>query len=373
MSRTQVRVGNLFGVPVRVDLSWLLVFVWVTWSLAGSYFPGNYPSWSPGLYWGLAILTSLLFFGSVLLHEMGHALVARAQGTPVKDITLFIFGGAANIEDEPQSPIAELRMALIGPLVSLAASGLFAAVHLLARPFSEPIAALGLFLGGINLSLGLFNLIPGFPLDGGRVLRSVLWYVRKDLTWATRWASRIGHIVAYVFILIGVVQAFAGNWVDGLWLAFIGWFLDNAARTSYQQLSLRNLLDGHSAGEIMSGDCTLLPPQVTLDVLIEQHILSGAKRCFTVGANGRVDGLLTLHNVRAVPKVDWPFIHAGDVLTPLDQLRKVEPDTPLYTVLQHMSADGVNQVPVMSGDTLVGMVTREDLVTFIRNRAVLAS
>ena len=371
MFKNRFNLGKVLGIPLRIDGSWLLIFAWVTWSLAVSYFPENYPAWSSGLTWSLSVLTSLVFFGSVLLHELGHALTARAQGSPVKGITLFMFGGVAEISEEPNAPGKELAMALAGPLISLVLSGVFAAIHLLTRGHNEPIAALSLFLGGMNLSLGVFNLIPGFPLDGGRVLRATLWHFRRDLIWATRWASRVGQLVAYAFIIGGIARAFSGTWVDGLWIALIGLFLDNAARSAYHQLTLRNMLDGHVVGEIMSSECHLLPPQLTLDVLIEQHLLSSGRRCFVVGDAQGVMGLLTIHNIREVPKLDWPFTHVSEVLTPLDQLRMVDPETPLWDALREMTADGVNQLPVMTEGVFSGMVTREDLLTYIRNRSAL--
>jgi Zn-dependent protease len=371
MSKNQLRIGRVMGVPLRIDASWLLIFVWVTWSLAAGYFPQNHPDWSQGLIWALAVITSLMFFGSVLLHELGHALLARLHGVPVKDITLFIFGGVAEISDEPSTPGQELTMAIIGPLVSLALSGVFAALHLATRGTSAPLAAMGLFLGVVNLSLGLFNLIPGFPLDGGRVLRSILWHLRNDLVWATRWASRIGRGVAYMFIAYGIVRAFAGDWLGGLWIAFIGFFLENAARTAYSQLTLRNLLDGHVVSEAMNRQCQILPPQLTLDLFVEQYLLSGGRRCYVVGDRDQTLGLLTVHNIRSVPRLERPFVHVRDVLTPIDDLVVVAPDTPMWDALKKMTAGGVNQLPVMDDGTLEGMITREDLVTFIQTRSEL--
>ena len=373
MFGNRLRLGKVLGVPLRIDLSWLLVFMWVTWSLAGSYFPENYPSWSSALTWGLGLLTSVLFFASVLLHELGHALVARPQGMPVKDITLFVFGGAAEIAEEPRTPKKELLMAISGPAVSLALSGAFAILHVFTREASEPLAALGLFLGGINLSLALFNLIPGFPLDGGRVLRAILWHLRHDLVWATRWASRAGQVVAYLLILLGIMRAFSGDWVDGMWVAFIGLFLDSSARGAYYQLTLRNLLEGYVVADIMSRECQFLPPQLTLDVLVDQYLLTNARRCYAVGSRDRILGLLTVHNVRQVPKDDWPSTHVSEVFTPLDRLRKVAPETPLSEALGGMTSEGVNQLPVVVDGTMVGMVTREDVLTFIRNRSALVS
>jgi len=369
--KNRLRVGKVLGIPVYVDGSWVLIFVWVSWSLAGNYFPRTYESWSVGLTWIMAVVTSLLFFGSVVLHELGHALVARGQGMPVKDITLFLFGGISNIADEPRTPRQELVMAAAGPTVSLALSLLLGLLHLLLRSLNEQAAALTLFLSGINLSLGLFNLIPGFPLDGGRVLRAALWGAREDLAWATRWASRVGRAVAYLFILAGMVRAFLGDTVGGLWMAFVGLFLEKAASAAYHQLTLRSLLDGHVVSEIMSQECRALPPQLTLDLLVEHYLLRGGQRCFTVGTQDSVLGLLTIHNVRAVPRQRWNTTHLSDVLTPLAELRLVAPDTPLWDALQDMTAEGVNQLPVLQEGKLVGMIGRDQLLTFIRNKSEL--
>lgn len=371
MLKTHLRLGKVFGVPVRIDASWLLIFVWVTWSLAGGYFPRHYPGWSSTLSWGIGLLTSLLFFVSVLLHELGHALVAHAMGTQVREITLFLFGGMAEIADEPASAGRELKMAVAGPLVSLGLSALFGILHLATQGLSQPVSAIGLYLAGINLTLGVFNLVPGFPLDGGRVLRAILWRVRRDLAWATRWASRIGQGVAYLFIILGIARAFGGDWVNGLWVAFIGLFLDNAARSAYYQLGLRNLLRGHTVSEVMTAECIVVPPQLTLDVLVEQYLIPTGRRCFAVGSQGKILGLLTIHNIRAVPRERWRETHAGEALTPLDQLRVVSPLTPLWEALQGMTAEGVNQLPVVSDGVLAGMLTREHLLTYIRNRSEL--
>ena len=371
MTRSRLGLGKVCGIPVRIDASWLVIFVWVAWSLAASYFPGMYPSWSTELTWLMALVTGLLFFASVLLHELGHALIARSQGIPVKDITLFLFGGVSNIADEPGTPREELLMAAAGPLVSLVLSALLGALRLLLRNGSQPLAALTLFLAGANLSLALFNLIPGFPLDGGRVLRAVLWGARQDLAWATRWASRVGQAVAYIFILSGMVRAFLGDWVSGVWIAFVGLFLENAARSAQLQLTLRSLLDGHAVGEVMNRDCQTLPPQLTLDLLVGQYLLRGAGRCFTVGTRDNVLGLLTIHNVRGVPRQQWPTTHVSDVFTPLAELRVVAPETPLWNALSEMTAEGVNQLPVLEDGKLVGMISRDSLLSFIRSRSEL--
>lgn len=371
LPKEHIRLGKVFGIPIQVDLSWILIFLWLSWSLAGGYFPRNHPNWSLGLYWFLGVITSLLFFGSVLLHELGHSLVARSQGVPVRSITLFIFGGAAEITEEPSSPSREIAMALVGPGISVALGLVFMAVYALAGLFSEPVKAVALYLGGINISLGLFNLIPGFPLDGGRVLRAILWRAYGNLTLATQWATRVGQVVAYGFMIFGIFRAFTGDWIGGLWIAFIGLFLDGAARSAYMQMTLNNLLEGHVAAEVMTSDCLWVPPQLTLDLLVEHYILRQNRRCYLVGQPDRVLGLLTVHHVQQVPRPNWPNTRVEQVFVPLERLRTVTLETPLREVLQHMTAEGVNQLPVMDGGRLVGMVTRENLITFIQNRSLL--
>jgi Zn-dependent protease len=371
MRKERLRLGSVLGIPLRLDLSWLLIFVWLSWSLAASYFPNNHPEWALWLNWLLGIVTSLLFFVSVLLHELGHSLVARSQGIPVRQITLFIFGGAAEITEEPSSPGKEVWLALAGPMVSLALGVVFMTVYLLARRVAPPASSVALYLGGINLTLGVFNLIPGFPLDGGRVLRAILWQLGHDLTWATRWATRAGQAVAYAFIVLGMMRAFGGDWVGGLWMAFIGLFLDGAARSAAMQLTLRNLLEGHVAAEIMSSDCQLVPPQLTLDLLVEHYLIAQNRRCYVVGNQDSVLGLVTVHQVQGVPRGNWPTTRIADVYLPLERLRTVERQTPLHQVLHEMTDQGVNQLPVMEEGKMVGMVTRDKLITFIRNRSSL--
>jgi len=371
MLKSSVNLGHIAGIPVRIHISWFLIFVLVTWNLAGAVFPQRYPGWSPGLYLGAGLITSLLFFASVLLHELAHSLVARWRGLPVHHITLFIFGGVSEISEEPETPATEFLMALVGPLTSLLLGGLFLAVGALARGAGQLPAVLCLYLGEINISLGLFNLIPGFPLDGGRVLRSILWQRGRNLPRATRIASLVGQGVAYLFIMVGVWQIFAGQWGSGIWIAFIGWFLDNAAQASYRQMAVKNMLAGHTVREIMTQDCYPLPPTVPLDELVRGHLLATGQRCFAIVQNSQLTGLLTLHNIKKVPQGRWATVTVGQVMTPLAQLKVVRPDDGLWSAMQEMTEEGVNQLPVMEGGRLVGMLGRDNLVGFIRVHAEL--
>jgi Zn-dependent protease/CBS domain-containing protein len=371
MLRGSIQIAKIGGIAINIHVSWILIFILITWTLAGSYFPQNYPNWSLALYWTIGLATSILFFVSVLLHELAHSFVARARGLPVQDITLFIFGGVAQIGEEPETPATEFVMALVGPLSSIVLGAVFGAVWFLASPINEPLAALGAYLAFINVILGVFNMIPGFPLDGGRVLRSILWQATGNLQRATRWASLVGQGVAYLFILAGIWQIFTGDWVGGLWIAFIGWFLDNAASSSYRQLTVRNLLAGHKVREVMSRECPEVDAGLTLDRLISEHMLPLGTRCFPVIEGGLLRGLLTLHNIRGVPQERWGTTTVEQVMTPLQELKKVGPDVELWTAMQNMTEEGVNQLPVMDDGQLLGMLGRDNIVSFIRIKGEL--
>lgn len=370
MLRHGVSLGKLFGIPIKIDLSWVIIFLWVTISLGTQYTARTNPISPAVLGWIIAVVTSLLFFTSVLIHEMSHSLIARSFGVPVRDITLFIFGGVSQITEEPRSAREEAIMAGAGPLTSLVLAGVFGGLYFLVRAVLPVLQAPVMFLATVNLSLGLFNLIPGFPLDGGRVLRAILWGARHDLKWATRIASYVGQGVAYLFILYGIYRAVNGDWLNGLWMVFIGLFLDGAARSSYAQLTLRSLLAGHTASEVMSQGCVSLPQQLTLDLVVEQYLMPNPRRCFTITGPQGVIGLLTPQQVSQVSRDRWPQTHVGEVAIPLNEVKSVKPDTSLWQALQDMTSAGVNQLPVIVDGQLLGMITRENLLTFIRDRSM---
>jgi Zn-dependent protease/CBS domain-containing protein len=372
MLRGGIPIGKAFGITLRLHYSWFIIFALVTWALTASYFPSVYPSWSLGTRIAAGLITSLLFFGSVLAHELMHSLVSQRQGVPVKDITLFILGGVSQITEEPREPKHEFNMAIVGPLTSLVIGGILWGVYFgirninnSAAEFATPIVY---WLGFINLALGVFNLIPGFPLDGGRVLRSLLWWRSRNLRSATRIASTIGRVIGFLFIFGGIYLIFTSYWLNGLWIAVIGWFLESAASNSYRQLLLHDMLRGHIASEVMSRDCVLVPPETTLDRLVNENILTSGRRCFPVVSGSRVMGLMTLHNVRAVPRERWDTETVRAAMTPFDQLRWVRPDEELTTVFRILTENNINQVPVVQDGQIVGMVTRENLLNFVNIR-----
>ncbi|MDD2695876.1 MAG: site-2 protease family protein [Anaerolineales bacterium] len=365
-----IKLGRIWGIPIGLHASWFLIFGLLTWSLAAGYFPGEYPGLNTAAHLGMAVVTSLLFFGSVLAHELGHSFVALRSSIPVKGITLFIFGGVAQIGQEPRSPRVEFKVAIAGPAVSLALALGFYGLYLLDRSFPV-LAAPSQYLMRINLMLALFNLIPGFPLDGGRVLRSIVWRMTGSFQRASRVASFSGQLVAFGFIAYGVYAIFRGDFMNGLWLAFIGWFLQNAAASSYAQTSMQQSLRGIRVEQVMSRDCLRVPSLLSLNQLVEDRILSGGKRCFFVADNGKLQGMLTLRDIAAVPQQKWRFTTTAQAMVPLQRLVQVTPQTELLSALQTMDSADVAQVPVMEGEELVGMLSREQILRYLRTRAEL--
>lgn len=367
---TTLRLGKLLGIELRLDYSWFLIFLLLTWSLAGHYLMVN-AGWSAGVRLSLALVTALLFFASVLAHEYGHSLVARRLGVPVERITLFIFGGMAHLKQEPKRARDEFLIAVAGPLVSLALALVFELLLRLARPQGlAGLAAVGFWLRNINLALALFNLIPGFPLDGGRVLRAVLWAATGNLERATRTASLVGQGVAFVFVAFGLWQLLKGSWVNGLWTAFIGWFLYRAAASHLEQLSLQELLRGVRVREVMLSDCPHIDPRLRVAALVEQVMGSG-RRCFPVLSEQRLLGLVTLHQIRALGRDRWAQTSVAEVMIPAEALLTSGPEEAVSSALERMVSEDVNQLPVLAADQFVGMVTRESILNYLRTRSEL--
>ncbi|RMG20310.1 MAG: hypothetical protein D6732_28750, partial [Methanobacteriota archaeon] len=271
MFRHTIRLGRILGIPIGLDFSWFFIFFFLTWMLAVNYFPNEFEGWSPWLYWVIGGVTSIMMFVSVLLHELGHSILAMHYRLPVKNITLFIFGGVAQIATEPRNAWSEFWIAIAGPLVSFALGVFFYIIKPMFFPI-QSLFALVEYLSYINFVLAFFNLVPGFPLDGGRVLRAILWGITRNIRKATRIAATVGRIFAFIFIYLGVVQVFSGNIGNGLWLIFIGWFLDNAAVAQIQQQELRAVLIGHTVAEAMSRNYAFVPPDMSLEEIVTYHV-----------------------------------------------------------------------------------------------------
>lgn len=371
MLKGGIPLGRVFGISIRLHYSWFIIFALVTWALAASYFPDSYPEWNQATYWGIGLATSLLFFGSVLAHELSHSVVAQAAGIPVKSITLFVFGGVSQISKEPERPEVEFRMALAGPVSSLVIAGIFWGIHVATEGVNEPLTALAFWLAWINAVLAGFNLIPGFPLDGGRVLRSIIWWRTKNLRSATRVASTIGRGMGYLFIFGGIFWIFWGNWFNGLWIALIGWFLENAAAGSYQQVAFQDMLRGHKVSEVMTRDCPVVSPKLTVEQLVHDYVLNSGRRCFPVVDDSHLLGLVTLNDVKGVPRELRLTKTVRETMTPLEKLKWVQPNDDLANVLQLLTTEDINQLPVIENNTIVGMIARDNLLSFIRIRSEL--
>lgn len=365
VARPSVPLGRIMGIPISLDYSWFLIFALLTWMLAGSYYPSEFKNWPPLLYWVTGAATAILLFASVLLHELGHSFVALRYKISVRSITLFIFGGVAQIGAEPPSARAEFWIAIAGPIVSLALAGLFSVVQP-ALAAIEPLWGVAKYLAYMNFALALFNLIPGFPLDGGRVFRAFVWAVTKNMRQATLIAANAGRFFGFLFIFTGVWRMISGDFGGGLWIAFIGWFLDNAASAQVHQVVFQGLLAGHSVSQAMSTHCVSVPAEMTLQQLVDEHVLATGRRCFLVNQGAATVGLVTLHRIKEVPRTDWANTTAAQVMLPLEELKRISPATELWAALQLMDRDGVNQLPVMTGSQVAGMLSREDVVTYLR-------
>jgi len=351
---------------VGADFSWLIIFALITLSLSNQY-AEKHPDWSSLENWTLGLLTSALFFVSIILHELGHSLTAIRLGVPVRSITLFIFGGLARIEKEPERPRDEFLIALAGPAVSLALAVAFSGVAFLLGP-DTVLGSSAKWLGRINGTLFLFNMIPGFPLDGGRVLRAVIWALAGDYGKATAVASRVGSLFAYGFMALGVGVAFiGGDFFGGLWIGFIGWFLLSAARSGAAHGVARTVLTHITAAEVMETDCRVVPPGEPLQAIVDAGVLRRGERCFLVGEGGRLMGLLTLQEIREVDRDQWSCTAAQAAMKNFGELQTVSPEANLFEALRAMDEAGVNQLPVLRGNALVGMLNRERLLAVLRN------
>lgn len=365
-----VKLTTIRGIDVGVHYSWFVIFFLITVSLTAR-FSAEHPQWTVAEHYGVGVATSLLFFASIFLHELAHSFVALAKRIPVRSITLFVFGGVAQIGREPDRPMTEFQIAIAGPLASALLAAAFGAVAVLAEVRSEHVAALGGWLASINLLLATFNLLPGFPLDGGRVLRATLWQITGDLAKATRIAARSGQAMGYAFMFFGIWTGFTVNWFGGLWLAFIGWFLLNAAQESVTHVSVRTVLTGLRAEDVMSRDVPTVDARMTLADLVYEHVFRTGRRCFVVEAEGRLAGLVTLHQVKSVPRERWTTTSVGEAMTPANAVRITAPDRPIQEVLQMMEGEDVNQVPVVAGGRLVGLLTRDHLLRVLSARLEL--
>ena len=381
-----IRVGRLLGVDVRIDWSWAFVFILLTWNLV-AVFSIWHPDWTPGGIFVVAVAASILFFVCILLHELAHSLVAMAQGTRVRSITLFLFGGVSDIEREPDSPGAEILTAVVGPATSillglgflLATSGITASTMETAdgawQVFGRlgPLATLLAWLGPVNLVIGIFNLIPAFPLDGGRILRAVLWAITRDLRKATRWAAFMGGLIGWFFIAAGIGMSFGayipffGTGIgNGLWIAFIGWFIATAANQTNARMALDEVLAGMNVGQLMQRNIPAVSPDMTLDEVVHDYLVRGSDRAVAVVRDETLLGIACVSDVRQIAPDQWQTTRVSDVMRSVDALTLTSPQRPLAEAFEQMARQDVDQLPVViAGNRLVGMLRRRDITRWL--------
>jgi Zn-dependent protease/CBS domain-containing protein len=364
---------RLHGIPVSLDASWLVILALLTLSIGGAlpelmhkYFAGAAPI-TPAQYWLLGLIAALAFFGCILLHELGHAIVGRSRGMAIGGITLFLFGGVAELEEEPASAATEFLMAIAGPLVSVllgVVCGLLAWVGYHGGWWPPAVILLG-YLGAVNFVVLAFNLIPAFPLDGGRVLRSILWAITGNLQRATRWAATLGQLFAWLLIAWGVVNFFAGNWLGGIWMGLIGMFLNSAAQSSYQQVLIRGALQGEPVRRFMNPRPIIVPPTLDLGHWVEEYVYRFHLKTFPVGSLEHIDGFITTQALSQVPREAWPLHTVGEAMIRDIGPFTIAPDADAAVALAQMRQTGAGRLLVMDQDRLVGVISLKDLLQFL--------
>lgn len=370
---TGLRIGRILGIPLYLHATSFLIFALLTFFLATQILPLQSGA-TPMQYWILAVGVSIVFFGSLILHELGHSVIALRYKIPVVSITLFFFGGLARIARDPETALQEFNIAIAGPIVSFILGAVFLGVYAIAPQGVLQLAAL--YLSEINLILGAFNLLPGFPMDGGRVLRAIVWGITKNFDRATQIASRSGQVFAYMMIMLGIwaimerdsgVSRLLGGWSGGLWLAFIGWYLLSAAQETYTQVAIRHTLTGLSAADIMSPDVPTVARDISLEDYVHEVLRTG-RRCHVVTGNGMAVGLVTLHQVQAFPREEWANTSIQAAMVPQGAIHWVMPNEPVTGVLERMQSEDVNQMPVLQEGHIIGMIARDSILRVIQTR-----
>jgi Zn-dependent protease/predicted transcriptional regulator len=373
-SGSSLRIGRILGIPIYLHASWVIIFVLITLSLA-MQFTQEHPQWTSAQHWSVGVVTSLLFFASVLFHELSHSVVALGYKIRVVSITLFIFGGVARIGREPSKAIQEFNIAIAGPLASFFLAAAFYGVTLF-FPYDTMTGALAAWLWRTNAALATFNLLPGFPLDGGRIFRAIVWGITKDFTRATKVAGASGKLVAYGMIVFGAWYALSkGQWQSGLWLAFIGWFLLNAAQESVAQIAIRETLSGLRATDVMSHEVPTVAREISLEEYGHEVIRTG-RRCHLVVTDERLVGMMNVHTLNSVPRQEWAHMSVQAVMIPREKILWAAPEEPLLGLLERLLAADVNQMPVVSGAEnngthVIGMITRNSILRVIQTRSEL--
>ncbi|MGQ9572223.1 MAG: site-2 protease family protein [Dehalococcoidia bacterium] len=366
-----LRLGRIAGIDIGIHWSWLAIFIILTWWLAAGLYDELYPEWTEGERWGTAVASSLLFFAAVLAHEMAHSLVAIRRGIPVRSINLFIFGGVADIAEEPKNPRDEFAISVVGPVTSLGLAGVFALIGLGLGFEDTPPAAMVTYLATVNALVGVFNLLPGLPLDGGRLLRAGLWARLGDFVKATQWAALAGSGVAFLLMGLGVVSILAGNFLGGIWLIVIGWFLRSAAEASYRQVIMGEALEGVKVASIVRRDMRPVPPDISVSDLVQDYLMAYAQRAFPVMKGDELLGVVTLSDLQKAERDKWDQTRVRDIMTPREDLLGISTADAVSEAIKLMTARDIHQLPVTEGGRFVGFVTRSDVLRVMSIRVEL--
>lgn len=361
-------VGNIKGIQIEVHISWFIVFGLVIFMLAKSYFPQNYPDWTPVLCWTSGTIIALLLFASVLLHELSHSLVSKSLGINVRKITLFIFGGIAQIEGEPDEPIKELKIAIAGPAMSVFLFIFFLFLANLAVHLGAPdyVGVLFNYLASINLILAIFNMVPAFPLDGGRVFRALVWHFRGSLQNATMIASSMGNVFGFFLIFTGIFWMLTGDFINGIWFAFIGWFISQASQASYQNTLISDIFNKIHVSEFMTDKVITVDYFISIQELVDHYFYKYKFTCFPVNRNGEIMGIVTVDNINGIHKELWGQTSVGKITTPLNDSLTIAPDETVSAAMTKLFGNHIGRVLVMNGDQLKGIISRTDILNYIR-------
>jgi Zn-dependent protease/CBS domain-containing protein len=363
--KSTFRLFRVFGIDIGVHYTWLLIFVFFSWTLAQLYFPQQYPGWSTLAYWVTGVIASLLIFVSVLLHELAHSLVAKRRGMTVKSITLFILGGVSNLEEEPEKPAIEFTMAIVGPVTSLVLAVIFWGLARVTPNPGTPVGAILSYMSIINLFLGIFNLLPGFPLDGGRVLRSIIWSSTNSLIRATNIATRIGQLFGWALIGVGLFLMISVSFFNGLWVAFIGWFLNSSADASRKEVTMRERLSHIKVKELRNINVETIDPKTTVAEMVENIFSKRHGRAVPVCQEGRLAGIVTITDVKKIPQPRWTETPVEQIMT-RDALYAVSPEDNLYTAIKLIAEHDINQVLVKQEEQCAGLLSRADIIHYLQ-------
>lgn len=368
MLRTNIRLFKAFGIPIEINISWFIVFALVSWSLVSVYFPSNYPGMSLAAHWVMGLVAALLLFASVVLHELGHSYVAINHGVPIKRITLFLFGGVSQMSKEASDPVTEIKIAIAGPGVSYVLMMVFFLAYFIAARGNTPqaVAPVLKYLGYVNGLLGTFNLIPGFPLDGGRLLRAIIWKLSGDLRRSTYIASRVGGFVGIAFIAVGFLSVFTGRFVFGLWMVLIGFFLRQAAEASYVHVVINSALAGVKVGDVMKSEVITVAEDLTINDLVDGYFFRYHYDCFPVTSGETLRGLVSLDDLKNIPRERWNGTYVRDVMQQDLASLSVTSGEEVAEVLKRMVRDRCGKLPVVDGDKVIGIITRRDIMEALR-------